>query len=136
MSQINFPISRSETVEVLINNVSVSQFNFKDNETSLDNVKLHGIIIHSAAVSTTPLNAKTIVPDAISKKGTITIVGPNGKEVLKSLPLETFYNDNKNMIQLNGIEVNIRKSFITLQDRVGLTVAMAFLITFFYEPIK
>jgi hypothetical protein len=136
MSQINFPINRSETVEVLITNVNVSQFNFKDSETKLDNVKLFGIIFHTADVSTTPINARTVIPNAIQKKATITIVGKDGKEKVKSLPVETFFNDQKNMIELNGLEADIRKSYITLQDRAGLTVAMAFLVTFLYEELK
>lgn len=128
-----FPFRRSETIEIVVNNVNNAQFRFSDNETTLQDVKVFGIAVHSQNLSKS-FSGNTILSDAIQKKAFLTLVDKAEKALLKRLPLETFYNDQKFMIELDGLEVDIRKSYIELQDRAGVVVNNCFVLTFFFEP--
>ncbi|RTL56240.1 MAG: hypothetical protein EKK37_17355 [Sphingobacteriales bacterium] len=134
MSSQTFPIKRSETIQVPINNVNVSKFQFTDNETILDSIKVKGIIIHTESVSTT-FEGKTVVPNTIQKKAFLTLADKKQKQHIKRLPLESFFDDQRFLKPLDNIEVDVRKSFIELNDRAGLTTDMAFLVTFIFEEI-
>lgn len=130
-----FPFKRSETIEVLINNISSSQFRFSDNETSLQNVRVYGIEVHSEALSKS-FAGNTVLSNAIQKKAFLTLVDKAEKALLKRLPLETFFNDQKFMLELDGLEIDVRKSFIELQDKTGVVVNTCFVLTYFFEPIN
>lgn len=129
-----FPFKRSETVQVVINNVNTAQFRFSDNESTLQNVRVYGIQIHSAALSKS-FEGNNVLADAIQKKAFITLSDKTEKALVKRLPLETFYNDQKFMLELDGLEIDVRKSFIELQDRAGVVAGDCFVATFFFEPI-
>lgn len=129
-----FPIRRSETVEVPVNNSASAQFRFTDNETTLDRIRVYGVAIHTAALSKS-FSGKTVLSDAIQKKAFLTLVSNDTSTPVKRLPLETFYADQKFMIELDGIEVDVRKSFIELQDRTGVNNGDCFVVTFFYDKL-
>ena len=130
-----FPIKRSATLEVPINNVSGNQFHFTDNETTLDRIRVTGVEFHTEAVGKT-FNGATIVPDAIQKKAFLTLNDRNSKSFLKRIPVESFFNNDKvYREELASLDVDLRKSFIEINDRTGLTTAMAFLVTIFYEEV-
>jgi len=131
----SFPIKRSETISVVVYNTNVSQFRFSDNESTLQNVRVFGIQVHSAALSSS-FEGNHVLSDAIQKKAYLTLSDKTEKALLKRLPLETFYNDQKFMLELNGLEVDIRKSYIELQDRTGVNTNDCFVITIFFEPIN
>lgn len=132
MSLQAYPLKRTETLEVPINNTSSPIFKFTDNETTLDNIVVTGIVINSEAVSQT-FSGKSVVPDAIAKKAFITLADSNNNQLVKRLPLEVIMQDQKFFLELNRLRVDVRKSFIELQDKTGLTTNHAFLVTFFYE---
>ena len=128
-----FPFRRSETIEVVVTNINVAQFRFSDNETTLQDVKIFGIQVHSQNLAKS-FAGNTVLSDAIQKKAFLTLVDKAEKALLKRLPLETFYNDQKFMLELDGLEIDIRKSFIELQDRTGVVANNCFVLTFFFEP--
>jgi hypothetical protein len=130
-----FPLRRSETVEVKIDNVSNSQYRFSDNETTLQNVKLYGIQVHSQSLSKS-FQGNTVLADAIQKKAYLTLTDRNQQAIIKRIPLETFFNDQKFMLELDGLDIDVRKSFIELQDKAGVNVNDCFVLTFFFEPAK
>lgn len=132
MSFQTFAFKRSETLEVFINNTSTSQFKFTDNETTLDGIHVVGLIVQTQAVGTT-FGGKQVVPDAIAKRAFLTLATSGNNQRIKRIPLENFFANNKVVLEFNKLDVDLRKSFIELQDRTGLTTDMAFLITFFYE---
>ncbi len=133
MGSQQHPIKKSATIEVPITNLSASQFQFTDNETTLDNIRVVGMVVHTANVAKT-FNGKTVVPDAIQKKAFITLNDKNSRQHLKRLPLETFFlNAQLFREELAKLDVDVRKSFIEINDKTGLTTDMAFLVTFFYE---
>lgn len=129
-----FPLKRSETIQVVVNNVNVSQFRFSDNEITMDNVRVYGVQVHSANLSKS-FEGKTVLSDAIQKKSFLTLVDKNEKALFKRLPVETFFNDQKFMLELDGVEIDVRKSFIELQDRAGVVVDTCWVLTFFFDPI-
>lgn len=129
-----FPFKRSETIQVVVNNIAVSQFRFSDNELTLDNVRVFGVQFHSANVSKS-FEGKTVLSDAIQKKSFVTLVDKGEKALFKRLPVETFFNDQKFMLELDGVEIDVRKSFIELQDRTGVVVDTCWIVTFFFEPV-
>ncbi|HMO32321.1 MAG TPA: hypothetical protein PKE63_02915 [Lacibacter sp.] len=130
-----FPVKRSATVEVPVSNVNANTFHFTDNETTLDRIRITGIEVHTEAVSKT-FTGKTVVPDAVQKRAFLTINDRNSKSFLKRIPLESFFNNSKIFREeLDRLEMDLRKSFIEINDRTGLTTDMAFLITIFYEDV-
>lgn len=129
-----FPFKRSETVEVVVGNVNNAQFRFSDNESTLLNVRVYGIMVHSANVSKS-FNGNTILSDAIQKKSYLTLCDSSEKALIKRLPIETFFNDQKFMLELDGLEIDVRKSFIELQDRAGVVINTCWVVTFFFDPI-
>lgn len=130
-----FPFKRSESVEVVINNVNSAQFRFSDNESTLQNVKVYGMQFHSQALSKS-FSGKTVLGDTIQKKAFLTVTDKQEKAIFKRLPVETFFNDQKFMLELDGVELDVRKSFIELQDRAGVNADDCFVVTFFFEPIN
>ncbi len=131
----NFPIKRTETISVVVYNNAASQFRFSDNESTLQNVRVYGIQVHSQALSKS-FEGNTVLADSIQKKAYLTLSDKTEKALLKRLPLETFFNDQKFMLELNGLEVDIRKSYIELQDRTGVNNNDCFVLTIFFEPIN
>ena len=129
----HFKVKRSETVKVLVNNINSRQYKFSDNETTLIGKKFKGMIVHTAALSKS-FDGDDMVPDVIAKKAYVTLSDPDNHQVIKRLPLETWYNSNGIIaIELDDLNIDLRKSFIDLQDTNGLTAGMAFVVTFFYE---
>ena len=129
----SYPVKRSETVKVLINNVNTRQYKFSDNETTLVGRKFKGIIVHTAAL-TKSFDGDDLVTDAIAKKAYVTLSDRDNNQMIKRLPLEVFFNSNGVIfIELDNLEIDLRKSFIDLQDTTGATAGMAFVFTFFYE---
>lgn len=129
-----FPVRRSETVEIPINNIASSQFRFTDNESTLDRMKVFGIVIHTESLSKS-FSGKTVLANSIQKKAFLTLATEDTAMPVKRLPLETFFNDQKFMIEMDGIPVDVRKSFIELQDKAGVNAGDCFVITFFYDKI-
>lgn len=129
-----FPIKRSETIQVVVNNAAASQFRFSDNESTLQNVRIYGIQVHSAALSKS-FEGNNVLADAIQKKAFLTLSDKSEKAIIKRLPLETLYNDQKFMLELDGLAIDIRKSYVELQDRAGVNVNDCFVFTIFFEPI-
>lgn len=129
-----FPLRRSETVEVPVNNTASAQFRFTDNESTLDRIKVYGVLIHTESLSKS-FSGKTVLSNAIQKKAFMTLSTGDTSMPIKRLPLETFFNDQKFLIEFDGIEVDVRKSFIELQDRTGVNAGDCFVVTFFYDKI-
>ncbi len=133
MGQSNYPVKKSATIEVPVGNINAKQFNFTDNETTLDNIRVTGIVVHTEAVGTT-FNGKTVVPNSIQKKAFLTLNDKNSRQHLKRIPLETFFNNAQIFREhLDRLDVDVRKSFIEINDTSGLSTSMSFLITLFYE---
>lgn len=129
-----FPFKRSETVEVVVNNVNSAQFRFSDNESTLQNVRIYGIEFSSQAQSKS-FSGKSVLSDAIQKKAFLTLCDKTEKAIFKRLPVESFFIDRSFMKELDGIEIDVRKSYIELQDRAGVVVDDCWVVTFFFEPI-
>lgn len=127
------PIKRSETVTVKVLNVNNRQYRFSDSETILSGRKFKAMIVHSESLVKTVDN-DPIVPNAIQKRGYLTLSDKDNNQFIKRLPLESFFNDNGVIfLELADLNVDLRKSFIDLSDTTGLTADMAFVITFFFD---
>jgi hypothetical protein len=77
-----------------------------------------------------------MLSDAIMKKSFITLADKNEKALLKRIPVETLMQNTFPMLELDGLEIDVRKSFIELQDRTGVTADTCWVVTILFEPIK
>lgn len=125
-------IDFSETIALVINNVNSAQFKFPDNLTNLDNIVVVGILVHSADTSKT-FEGNNVLSNAIQKKAYLTLNDKNSKALLKRIPLESFFNDQKNVHPLNNLPIDFSKSLVELQDRAGVVAGDAFMFTVFYK---
>ncbi len=133
IAKLSYPISKSETVKVVVNNVNSRQFKFTDNETTLNGKKFKGLLIHSQAL-TASFDGDQVVPDAAVKKSFLTLSTMAGEQIIRRLPLEIISNTNGiSFLELNNLDIDLRKSFIELGDATGITNGMVFVITIFFE---
>ncbi|MBC7509668.1 MAG: hypothetical protein H7320_13110 [Ferruginibacter sp.] len=133
-------IRRSETVEIVINNVNSRQYKFSDNETTLDTVVLQGIAVHTEALVKS-FSGKTILPTAEIKKGFLTLSTPQSATPFKRYPLESFFQNSSFITFFEDTVIDFRKSYIDFPNSAALVLPVdglgfAVVTTILYKPLE
>jgi len=140
MTHIKNKIGRAETIEIAILNNNSINFKFSDNESSLQNIIVEGIIIHSAANLVVSKLNRTLLPDANLKKALITLSTTKQVAVLKEFPIETFIRNDNAVTWLKPFKMDVAKSLVTIPDAAALVIpagppqGYAIMVTLFYRP--
>lgn len=126
----------SKTIEAQVLNSVTTVVKFDVNDTSLDNMLVHGISLFSAPVTIAPSRRPILDIEHIFK-GFITLVNENNNVFNQSLPLETFYKDPSGIIIIHPKLISVRNTYIEL-PQIALAPALpaggaSLLFTFFYQ---
>jgi hypothetical protein len=138
MTHIKNKIGRSETIEVSILNNNSREFKFSDNESTLQDVIVEGIFIHTADLLVSK-NNRAMLPDVNLKSALLTLSTNKQKLVVKELPLQTFFKNDNGVTWLKPFKIDIAKSLVTIPNSVGLVIppgppsGYAIMITLFYR---
>lgn len=139
MTHIKQKVGRCETIEVSILNANSTTFKFSDNESTLQDVILEGIIVHTDALGFSK-NGRTMLPLANLKKSLLTLSTNKQVLVIKDLPLETLLINDNAITWLKPFKIDIAKSQVTIPDASALALpagppaGYAIMITMFYRP--
>jgi hypothetical protein len=127
------PLTKSETISIKVGNTSAVEHRFADTDNLIKGKKVTGIMLHTEALVLSR-NQNQVVPNAIQKQGFL-VLAFDGKEPIRRLPLEVFFNtaNTTEEIPLANIEIDLTKSYVEINQASGIAQNNEFVFTFFYQ---